>query len=138
LLNKIKNTNFTNINCPVYIYKLNNALIMGLFSVKKKIKVPPLICGKIYNYINIDSINEKKLKDFYCRKCDKRKGILAGKVEMIYLEPGDYSIIAHEPTYLTTPALIYANIKANENYILGADENGIYLNPHTSDETSFL
>ena len=107
---------------------------MGIFGSKSKIKEPPLIHGKIFNFIKIDSINEKSLHGFFWKKGQKRKGLLAGKVEMIYLEPGEYSIIAHGVTYQTTPALIQASIEANESYILGANEGGLYLEPCYFDE----
>jgi len=100
---------------------------MSIFGSKSKIKEPPLIYGRIFNYIKIDSINEKNLSSFYWEKGRKRKGLLAGKVEMIYLEPGDYSIIAHGVTYQTIPALIQAAIEANKSYILGANEGGLFL-----------
>jgi len=103
---------------------------MGIFKSKSKIKEPPPTCGKLFNFIKIDSINELKLKDFYWEKSLKKKGLLTGKVEMVYLQPGEYSIIAHGSTYQRTPALVHASIEANHNYALGADERGLYVEPY--------
>lgn len=106
---------------------LETVATMGIFRFKSKIKEPPLICGKVFNFIRIDSINEQSLNDFYWKKSRKRKGLITGKVEMVYLEPGEYSIVAHGVTYQTSPALIHASIEADQNYILGADEDGLYV-----------
>ena len=107
---------------------------MGIFSLKSRVKDPPATYGKIFNFIKIDSINEQVLNEFYWKKSQKRKGLLTGKVEMIYLAPGDYNIVAHGVTYQTTPAIINASISANQNYILGANEDGLYFEPYDYDE----
>ncbi len=93
-----------------------------------------MICGKLFNFIKVDSINEQKLNDFYWEKSKKRKGLLTGKVEIIYLQPGKYSIIAHGATYQRTPALVHASIEADQNYILGANESGLYVEPYVYEE----
>ena len=107
---------------------------MGIFNSKSKIKEPPLISGKLFNFIKVDSINEQKLNDFYWEKSKKSKGLLAGKAEIIYLQPGKYSIIAHGATYQKIPALIHASIEADQNYILGANESGLYIESYINEE----
>ena len=101
---------------------------MGLFSKKVKTTqaMPPVNYGIIYNYIKIDSINGKSMNDFFWQYGEKKKGLLAGKVELVYLEQGEYEIIAHGVTYQTNPTAIHIEIKANVNYVLGANEDELY------------
>jgi len=107
---------------------------MGIFNFKKKgngkIKERPLAGGIIFNFINIDSINGKSMDDYYWEFDKKKKGLFAGRVENVYLAPGEYNIVAHGNTYQTSPKKINVLIENGENYILGAGNCGLYFEPY--------
>lgn len=83
--------------------------------------------ARVYNYILIDSINGKPMKEFPVERSKKRKGLLAPRVEIISLEPGSYGIIAHGKTYQTNLTRITVELEAGKFYCLGAAEDGLYL-----------
>ena len=83
--------------------------------------------AKIHNQIMIDSIDGKALELFYWKYSKEKKGLLAGKVEIVYLLPDTYKILAHGKTYQTTPAYIEITVNADTSYELGSDNDGLYL-----------
>lgn len=83
--------------------------------------------AQIYNYVMIDSINGNPMKAFHVEKSKKKKGLLAPRVEIVFLSPGTYEIKAHGKTYQKTPGIITAEMEAGKYYCLGADEDGLFL-----------
>lgn len=83
--------------------------------------------AQVYNYIIVDSINGKPMKAFTIERSKKRKGLLAPKVEIISLEPGNYEIIAYGKTYQTNPTKLTVEVEAEKFYCLGAAEDGLFL-----------
>ena len=95
---------------------------MKLFGKKKKENIPmdKSKYASVINYIKIDSINGKLLDDFFWRYGEKKKGLFAKKTEIIYLEKGEYEILAHGVTYQTETTAINIFVEPGKNYILGA------------------
>jgi len=83
--------------------------------------------AKIHNQIMIDSIDGKALELFHWKYSEEKKGLLAGKAEILYLLPDTYKILAHGKTYQTTPAYIEITVAADTSYELGSDNDGLYL-----------
>ena|GEM_PF-5206506 len=83
--------------------------------------------AKIHNQIMIDSINDKALELFHWKYSEEKKGLLAGKAEILYLLPGTYKILAHGKTYQTAPAYIEIMVDADTCYELGATNDGLYF-----------
>ncbi|MCL5245172.1 hypothetical protein M4I21_05085 [Cellulophaga sp. 20_2_10] len=107
---------------------------MGLFSKSKKENIPANKEGyaRVLNYIKIDAINGKPLETFFWEYSKQKKGIFAGKLEIIYLEEGAYEVFAHGVTYQTKTTQIHIAVEAGKNYILGAgvledDTEGLYF-----------
>ena len=72
----------------------------------------------------IDSINDRALELFHWKYSKEKKGLLAGKAEILYLLPGTYKILAHGKTYQTAPAYIEIMVNADTCYELGATNDG--------------
>ena len=83
--------------------------------------------AQVYNYIVIDSINGQPMEAFPVKKGKKRKGLLAPKVEILFLAPGVYEVRAHGKTYQRVPAVVTAELEAGKYYCLGASEEGLFL-----------
>ena len=76
---------------------------------KKEESNPPAIAdnySKVINYIKIDAINNKPMKTFHWDYGEKKKGLFAGRTEIVYLTPGEYNIVAHGVTYQTTQQIL--------------------------------
>jgi len=83
--------------------------------------------AKIHNWIIIDSIDGKALELFHWKYSKEKKGLLAGKAEMLYLLPDTYKILAHGKTYQTAPAYIEITVDADTSYELGSNNDGLYF-----------
>ena len=102
---------------------------MGLFG-KKNEGNPPTDRSNyagVVNYIKIDFIDGKPMESFFGEYGEKKKGLLAKKTEIIYLEEGEHEIAAHGVTYQTKTAVIKVFVQAGKTYVLGSgildDEN---------------
>ena len=113
---------------------------MGLFGKKNK-ENPPADKSKfacVINYIKIDSIDDEPLENFYWEYGEKKKGLLAGKTEIVYLEEGEHEIAAHGVTYQIETDVIQVFVEAGKTYILGAgiiddeDNEGLFFEERTS------
>lgn len=91
--------------------------------------------AQVYNYIIIDSINGKPMKAFHVEKGKKKKGLLAPRIEIIFLSPGVYEVKAHGKTYQRDSAIVTAELEAGKYYCLGASEDGLFLEERPYDWT---
>jgi hypothetical protein len=101
---------------------------MGIFGSKKKENPPqnPMDYGTVFNWVRIDHIDGKPMEEFYWKYSDIKKGLLAPKVEIVYLEPGTHIIAAHGVTYQRETTTIEVEVKAGGCYTLGSgsDDDG--------------
>jgi len=110
---------------------------MRLFGKSKKENVPmdKSKYASAVNYIKVDSIDGIPMESFFWEYGEKKKGLLAKKTEIIYLEEGEHEILAHGVTYQTKTTEIQVFVQAGKNYILGAgifddDTEGLFFEEH--------
>ena len=98
---------------------------MGLFSSGKTGNPPEdkTKFGRVFNYIIIDSIDDKPMESYPWEFGEKKKGLFAKRVEVVYLQPGHHEIAAHGATYQRDTAVIKVFVEAGDTYVLGAGED---------------
>lgn len=93
------------------------------------------LVAQVYNYIEIDSINGMPMEAYPIELAKRKKGRLAGPVEIIYLNPGLYHVTAHGVTYQTSPVTVSVELEAGKYYCLGANQAEVYLDERSYEWT---
>ena len=91
--------------------------------------------ARIYNYINIDSIDDKGIEEYPVELSKTRKGKKAPYVEIIYIAGGEHAVIAHGTTFQTEPVALTVHLEAGKYYCLGASKDEVYMEERPMDWT---